>query len=116
MIRRSTLVLIVLTGAVSVAMFSVKYRVQGLEEKLHKINSDIVHDRETIEVLHAEWSHLNDPARLRALATRYLDMTPVMPDHVRPMSSLDQVIAFRDPQGQLAERDPSQEPPRGTPQ
>lgn len=107
MIRRSTLALIVLAGAVSVAMFSVKYRVQVLEGKLRKIDSDILHDRKAIEVLHAEWSHLNDPARLRQLATQYLGMVPVNPDHVRTISGIDDVIAFRDPQSQLAARGPN---------
>lgn len=112
MIRRSTLVMVVLTGAVSVAVFSVKYRVQALEEDLGRLNAEIVDDREAIEVLRAEWSHLNDPARLSRLASRYLDMAPIDSSRVNPVARLDDVLVFKAPERALAERDADTESPR----
>jgi len=75
--RRSTLILVLLTVAVGTGLFLVKYRVQGLEEELQGLNRDIASDRQAIHVLKAEWSHLNDPKRLSKLAGRHLDMIPV---------------------------------------
>lgn len=105
MIRRSTLLLILLTGAISVAVFSVKYRVQTLEGQLHYLNAEIVQDREAVEVLRAEWAHLNDPSRLRRLAEQYLGMAPVAPDHVNPVASIDHVIGLKAPARAFAERE-----------
>lgn len=112
MIRRSTLVLIVLMVAISVAVFLVKYRVQALEGQLRQLNAEIVRDREAIEVLHAEWAHLNNPARLRRLAERYLEMAPVAPGHVNPVASIDHVIGLKAPARAFAERETALEPPR----
>ena len=75
--RQSTIALVLLTVAVGVGLFLAKYRVQGLEDQLQALNQDIARDRERIQVLRAEWSHFNEPDRLRALAGRHLDMLPV---------------------------------------
>ena len=80
--RQSTLVLILLTVAIGVGLFLVKYRVQGLEGELNNLNRDIASGRERIHVLKAEWSHLNQPARLRDLAERYLGLGVVEPDQI----------------------------------
>ena len=75
--RQSTIALVLVTVAVGVGLFLAKYRVQGLENQLQALNQDIARDRERIQVLRAEWSHFNEPDRLRALAGRHLDMIPV---------------------------------------
>jgi len=75
--RRSTLLLFLLTVAVGTGLFLVKYRVQGLEDQLQGLNKNIATDRQAIHVLKAEWSHLNDPKRLKKLAGRHLDMIPI---------------------------------------
>ena len=75
--RQSTMALVLLTVAVGVSLFLAKYRVQGLEDQLQTLNRDIARDRERIKVLRAEWSHFNEPDRLRALAGRHLEMIPV---------------------------------------
>ena len=80
--RQSTLALILLTVAVGSGLFLVKYRVQNLEDQLQTLNRDIADDRERIHVLRAEWSHFNEPDRLRALAGRHLDMMPVQSGQV----------------------------------
>lgn len=80
--RQSTLALLLLTVAVGVGLFLIKYRVQSLEVQLQRLNRDIMADRELIHVLKAEWSHFNEPARLRALAGRHLDMIPIQSEQV----------------------------------
>ena len=75
--RQSTMALVLLTVAIGVGLFLAKYRVQGLENQLQALNQGMARDRERIQVLRAEWSHFNEPDRLRALAGRHLDMIPV---------------------------------------
>jgi cell division protein FtsL len=75
--RHTTLLFLLLAGALSVVLFSVKYQVQDLEQEMVDLNKSIIDERQSIHVLQAEWSHLNDPQRLRVLATRYLGMKPV---------------------------------------
>ena len=80
--RQSTIALVLLTVAVGVGLFLIKYRVQGLEVELQNLNRDIASDRQLIHVLKAEWSHFNEPDRLRSLAGRHLDMIPIQSEQV----------------------------------
>ncbi|MBT3359400.1 MAG: hypothetical protein HN403_07210 [Rhodospirillales bacterium] len=77
MIRQATLLAILLAAALSVVLFGVKYQVQDLEDELSSIDRGILNEERAIHVLRAEWSHLNDPERLRRLAERHLDLRPV---------------------------------------
>ena len=72
--RRSTLLWSVLAISVVIGLFVVKHRVQTLEDRLHALNADIITDRDAIQVMEAEWSYLNQPARLEALSKRLLGM------------------------------------------
>ncbi|MEX1109821.1 MAG: hypothetical protein WEC00_12980 [Dongiaceae bacterium] len=58
-------------------MFQIKFEVQALEKELTQLNRDIRDHEETIRVLRAEWSYLNEPERLGTLAARYLELAPV---------------------------------------
>ena len=86
--RRSTLILMLLTVVVGTGLFLVKYRVQSLEEELQGLNRGIASDRQAIHVLKAEWSYLNDPKRLRKLAGRHLDMIPISASQVTTRAGL----------------------------
>ncbi|MBT4935077.1 MAG: hypothetical protein HOL66_12600 [Rhodospirillaceae bacterium] len=77
--RHTTLLFLLLAGALSVVLFSVKYQVQDLEQEMVDLNGSIIKERQSIHVLEAEWSHLNDPERLAILAERHLGMKPVTP-------------------------------------
>ncbi len=58
--------------ALSIGVFRITYQVDELEKELHSLNKDILNEQETIHILKAEWSYLNDPNRLEALAKRHL--------------------------------------------
>lgn len=58
-------------------MFQVKYEVMQQEEMLTRINREIAETRDQIRVFDAEWSYLTQPNRLKRLAARYLDLSPV---------------------------------------
>ena len=75
--RPATLVLFVLSVASGGALFGVAFEVSALEERLFALNKEITSDRETIHVLRAEWSYLNQPERLEGLSQRYLELQPL---------------------------------------
>ncbi len=77
MIRPAMAVVTLLAASLGVTLFVVKYQVQDLENELIQVNRDITEERQAIHVLKAEWSHLNEPARLRQLSERYLGLEPV---------------------------------------
>ena len=93
MIRHTTLLFLLLAGALSVALFSIKYQVQDLEQELTALNKSIYQERQSIHVLKAEWSYLNNPQRLSGLARRHLQMQPVTPSQ---LSTLQQAGSFQD--------------------
>ena len=77
MIRPATLLIVLLAVSLSLTLFTVKYQVQDMEDQLIGLNRSITDDRQAIHVLKAEWSHLNEPTRLKTLAERYLGMTAI---------------------------------------
>ena len=82
MIKSATLLWIILAVAVSGALFRVSYRVQHLEKHLAAVNKQIGQEEETARVLQAEWSYLNDPSRLEALARKHLPLGPTSPAQI----------------------------------
>ncbi|MEE2761218.1 MAG: hypothetical protein VYE18_07220 [Pseudomonadota bacterium] len=81
--RQATIITLLVAAMMSVALFFLKYEVIDLETELNLLNRAIVSDREMIHVLEAEWSHLNDTARLKDLAERHLKLRPTQPDQLR---------------------------------
>ena len=80
-----SLVLIVFTIAASNYMKNSVYR---LENELKTIHRDIQTDIETIHVLNAEWSKLNNPARLRALVADHIKLNPLKAEQIINYSAL----------------------------
>lgn len=72
----ATFLFVLLAGVLSFGLYVVKHRVIALESRLNEINRGIARDMQAIHVLRAEWSYLNEPARLRDLAGRHLGMAP----------------------------------------
>jgi cell division protein FtsL len=77
MMRLGTLLWLLLVAIAGFGLFELKYRVQSQEQELARLDRQIQNDRNEIQVLRAEWAHLNDPHRLADLARRYLDLAPV---------------------------------------
>ncbi len=89
--RHTTPLFLLLAGALSIALFSVKYQVQDLEEELVDLNRSIIDERQAIHVLKAEWSHLNNPERLGNLAGRHLGMKPVEPSQLSSFKDIERL-------------------------
>lgn len=77
-----------LTIFMAFGTFVMKNRVQDLEKELKRINNTISEDVRTIHILKAEWSHLNNPERLRGLAQKHIDLNPVKAEQIINYSAL----------------------------
>ena len=79
---------------VAVAFFSIaassylKNSVYRLENELRTIKQNIQTDKETIHVLNAEWSKLNNPARLRELSANHIKLKPIRGEQIINYSAL----------------------------
>ena len=80
MIRGATVIWAVLVLLSSSGLFLMKLKVQALEERLLILNDTIRETHKSIRILSAEWSYLNDPARIADLATRLLGLQPLGAD------------------------------------
>lgn len=79
---------VTLTCLVGFGMFVMKNKVQDLETELARINRNIEEDVKTIHILKAEWSHLNNPSRLRALAMKHISLNPIKAEQIINYSAL----------------------------
>lgn len=84
----TTIFSIILAGLIGIGLFFVKHEVKEQEARLSELNREIEHGQEAIHVLKAEWSYLNDPARLRALSEKYLSMKVMGPPQVASIANL----------------------------
>ena len=80
--RWSYLFWLVVLGGAAATLFEIKHEVQSLEGDLLMTERKIRSERETIEVLRAEWSFLNQPARIERLAREHLGLVPLTPDQI----------------------------------
>ncbi len=104
MIRLGPMLWLALIALASIGTFQLKYRVQAQEQQLTALDRQIQRDRDAIQVLHAEWAHLNDPNRLSDLARRHLDLAPVAGVQIVRFDALPQRPAnevAQDPIGSL---------------
>lgn len=94
MMRGTTVIWGVLAISVGIGLFLLKHEVQSLEDRLAEINRQVGDDRQAIHVLRAEWSHLNDPARLRDLNARLLGMAPPRPGQIVELADIPRADAI----------------------
>ncbi|MCH7956009.1 MAG: hypothetical protein IIB63_00495 [Proteobacteria bacterium] len=106
MMRRTTVLFVFLAAALSLALFSLKYQVQDLEDEFVGLNRSILAERRATHVLEAEWSYLNDPVRLGALAARHLGLRPVESEQMGTLSTLSVLPSGREgaPRTNVADR------------
>lgn len=126
MIRLGTLLWLALVAVAGFSVFKISYRVQSQEQELTRLDRQIQRDRDEIQVLHAEWAHLNEPDRLADLAKRHLDLVPVAGVQIvrfdvlpqRPAATVDEAARSADPiqalLNQLDQAAPDKNSPAGS--
>ena len=77
MIRIMNVVALALTVSFSYGLYKIKYDTRIAERRVMLLRQDIETQKETLKVLHAEWSHLNQPEKIQSLAEKYLDLNSI---------------------------------------
>lgn len=72
MIRLSMIIWVAVVVVSAFALYSVKFKVQTLRAQIADISSQLEQERESMNVVAAEWAYLNRPDRLQKLAASYL--------------------------------------------
>jgi hypothetical protein len=103
--RRTTTLFFFLAFAIGFILFKVKYEVVEIEDKITQTLRHMKRERETLHVLKAEWSHLNEPQRLQKLAEKFLDIQPMKATQIASLNQdfceMDSVRQFQ-PRAHLA--------------
>lgn len=60
-----------------ILLFQTSQRVTDGRQKLSVLQRDLMDEEETLRVLQAEWSYLNQPERLEKLSREYLKLAPM---------------------------------------
>jgi hypothetical protein len=60
-------------------VYRIKFDSTVQAEHLAKLRSEQHHERDRIAALRAEWGTLDNPARIQALASRFLQLKPIAP-------------------------------------
>ena len=108
MLRPVVLIGVLIVAVMSFGLFQLKYEVTHLEDELARLKTDVAAEEETIRVLKAEWSFLNRPERLQALAERHLSLVGIAPVQIR---NIEQIPTRKEGAGELTEQ-PSPVPGR----
>ena len=74
MIHRGLLFWSIAAVATAVGLFTVKYKVQDLEEQIDRTNQKIISSQQATHMLKVEWAHLNEAERIEKLAQKHLKL------------------------------------------
>ena len=77
MIRISTVIWLSLSVATGTALFNISQKTENERHQIAWLNQKIAQEKESLTVLKAEWSYLNQPSRLRDLAEKHLDLETI---------------------------------------
>lgn len=89
MIHRGLLFWSVAAVATAIGLFSVKYKVQDLEEQIDRTNQKIIESQQATHILKIEWAHLNEAERIERLAQKYLKLEQASIGQVARLDTLN---------------------------
>lgn len=115
MLRSFDLVLIGIMTATAVVTYSIKHQADLKLEEVRKLDAEIKLERDTIDLLKADWALLTQPNRLHRLISQYqseLELEPTQPTQLampnelpmpksqlpQPETTIEQLIAQVDPE------------------
>jgi hypothetical protein len=89
-------------------VYRIKFDATVQAEHLARLRSEVRHERDEIATLRAEWGELDNPARIEALAKRFLHLRIIAPTQFDTLDHLPErpppdVTASADPIGGMIE-------------
>lgn len=77
MFKYCVVILIAVFISSVLSLFQVKFNVQNLSKDMAILQKQLKQERDSMYVLQAEWTYLNQPARLKALSDKYLKLQAI---------------------------------------
>lgn len=90
MIRLLNIISFMMTVVLAVVLYNVKYDAQIHIKRIKDLNVELRQEQESIHILRAEWSHLNQPERLQRLAERYTKLESLGANQIVTVNNLPQ--------------------------
>ncbi len=75
-------------GVLILGLYLMKYDVQSLREDNAMLRHNITAEKQSLEVLEAEWGYLNRPARLQEMAGQHLQSVAMSPQRMISFADL----------------------------
>lgn len=97
--RKTALLWLLLAAVCGAILFQTSQRVNDGRQKLAEIGANTKKQEESLRVLQAEWSYLNQPERLEKLSQKYLGLVPLQGKQFAKTSD----IPARPPQAEKTE-------------
>ena len=94
MIRSLQILSMVAASAAAIFVFQVKYRAEHVADEVAELQRKLDQENEAVSTLRAEWSYLNQPARVQELATRHAETLKLIPLDPTQITTLDN-LPFR---------------------
>ena len=82
MIRLSMVIWVAVIALSAFGLYSVKFKVQTLRTQIAQVQQQLEIERESANVVAAEWTYLNRPDRLQKLAGTYLQTREVTVEQI----------------------------------
>ena len=79
MLRTLDIILIVVMTAVAAVTYTIKHQAELKLEEVRKLEAEIKLERDTIDLLRADWALLTQPSRLQKLITTYQHELQLLP-------------------------------------
>ena len=97
------LVTVVIAGAA--ITFNIKHRAELAEEEVAKLQRQIRLERETLDLLKADWAYLNNAQRLQAIVSAFEEELGLVPVDATQLITLDELPGFaqREPADTIAD-------------
>jgi cell division protein FtsL len=89
MIHRGLLFWSIAAVGTAIGLFSVKYKVQDLEEQIDRTNEKIIESQQATHILKIEWAHLNEAERIERLSKTYLKLEQAGINQVARLDTLN---------------------------
>lgn len=87
-VRIRTIVVFAIAGLAGALLLRTSQSVQIAEEKLSALKTSVAQEKDSIQMLNAEWAYLNNPERLERLSKEYLDLMPPQPASITTESAV----------------------------
>lgn len=88
MMKPTLCMMLMLLAVLIIGIFQIESRVQALNNDIHELNRQMLADKESLQTLRAEWAFLNQPQRLRELASTYLSTQVMRPSQVANLDTI----------------------------